>query len=299
MNKFKAWVEATRPRTLPVSIGGVLGGLACALTLGDSNPNQGFRLLPFLICLVFALLAQIVSNFANEYYDYKSGVDRKGREGFRRGVTEGDISPTAMKRAIYILLAFDCAIGATLIIWGGWWLIFVGILIALFALAYSAGPFPLSRIGLGDVAVVIFYGLVPVVFTCYVISGTMDTLEYTAPVGLALGLLGDNVLIVNNYRDIDDDIKAGKLTTVVIFGRKIMGGVYAVNFTMALMIILLFFLLARSPLWIICWAAIEVLYITVFRKMKRSEGAALNGVLKLTAMLMLLTCAAMVTAAAV
>lgn len=291
--KTRAWLEATRPRTLPVSIAGVLGGLACALTYGC------FRLLPFLICLVFALLAQIVSNFANEYYDYKSGIDRKGREGFRRGVTEGDISPSAMKRAIYILLAIDCAIGCTLVIWGGWWLILVGILIALFALAYSAGPFPLSRIGLGDVAVVLFYGVVPVVFTCYVVTGNLDDIRLTIPMGFAIGLLADNVLIVNNYRDVEDDKVARKITTVVIFGRKIMLGVYILNFTMALIVIAVYFLLFRSPLWIIGWGCIEILYIFVSSKIRKSRGAALNPLLKYTAQLMLLACGLMIVAAAV
>ena len=291
-SRLKAWVEATRPRTLPVSVAGVLGGVACALVFGH------FRLLPFLICLVFALLAQVVSNFANEYYDFKSGVDRKGRDGFRRGVTEGDISPRAMKRAVFLLLALDCALGCSLIIWGGWWLIFVGLFIAVFALAYSAGPFPLSRIGLGDLAVVIFYGIVPVVFTCYVVSGSLEGLRMTLPVGLALGLLADNVLIVNNYRDLEDDKAARKLTTVVIFGRRVMLGIYCINFTLGLIVIALFFAASRNFLWIVAWGVIEILYIFVAVKIRASRGSALNPLLKQTARLMLLTCVAMIVAAA-
>ena len=291
-NKVKAWIEATRPRTLPVSIAGVLGGLACALAYGH------FRLLPFIICLVFALLAQIASNFANEYFDYKSGIDKKGREGFRRGVTEGDISPRAMKRATFTLLTIDCLIGCSLIIWGGWWMLLVGAFIAVFALAYSAGPFPLSRIGLGDLAVVIFYGLIPVVFTCYLITGSTENMSFTVPVAFALGLLADNVLIINNYRDVADDRTVGKLTTVVIFGRKIMLGIYTINFTLALVIIAIYFVIFKSYLWVICWAVIEFLYIFVVSKTRKAEGAALNPLLKNTAQLMLLTCVAMVVAAA-
>ena len=98
-----------RLRTLPVSCAGVIAGTACAIAAG------GFELLPALICLLFAIIAQIASNFANEYYDYKGGLDRKGREGFRRGVTEGDISPQAMKRATYLLLAIDSLLGCSLI----------------------------------------------------------------------------------------------------------------------------------------------------------------------------------------
>ena len=96
---MKKWIEAMRLRTLPVSISGVLAGIACAMMGID------FSLVPALLCLLFAILAQIASNFANEYYDFKKGVDRKGREGFRRGVTEGDISPAAMKYATFGTLA--------------------------------------------------------------------------------------------------------------------------------------------------------------------------------------------------
>ena len=131
-------------RTLPVSVAGVV--VAC----GYAAMHGGFQWLPAVLCCLFALLAQVASNFANEYYDYKNGSDKKGRAGFRRGVTEGDIMPGAMKRATFGTLALACAIGCCLIPFGGWQLIPVGIVIALFALAYSAGPYPLSRIGLGD-----------------------------------------------------------------------------------------------------------------------------------------------------
>lgn len=289
---MKAWIEAMRPRTLPVSVAGVLGGLACAL-LGGS-----MRVLPFIICLVFAVLAQIVSNFANEYYDYKNGIDRKGREGFRRGVTEGDISPKAMKRATYLLLGADCLLGCSLIIWGGWWLIFVGLFIAVFALAYSAGPYPLSQKGLGDIAVVIFYGIIPVVFTAYVVSGSLDNLIVTVTIGFALGLLADNVLIINNYRDYDDDSLVGKITTAVMFGRKTIRGVYFFNFTFALVVITVIFLLERPWEWGAAFLAAELLYFSVWRLMGLREGAALNPLLRRTALLMLTVCAVMIIAAA-
>ena len=162
---MKAWIEAMRLRTLPVSCAGVIAGAGCAARTGT------FRILPFIICLVFAILAQIASNFANEYYDFKKGLDKKGREGFRRGVTEGDISPAAMRNVTFVLLAVNSLIGLSLIFWGGWWLIAVGVAVAVFAVAYSAGPFPLSHHGLGDVAVILFFGLVPVSFTFYLVSG--------------------------------------------------------------------------------------------------------------------------------
>lgn len=281
MTKVKAWIEATRPRTLPVSVAGVLAGCACAIM------ERSFRLLPFLICLLFALTAQIVSNFANEYYDYKAGFDRKGRAGFRRGVTEGDISPAAMKRATYSLLFLDCLLGCSLIIWGGWQLIPVGILIALFAVAYSTGPYPLSHHGLGDIAVIIFFGIVPVMYTCYVQTGNWDSLPLTLNVGFATGLLAANVLIVNNYRDADDDRAVGKHTSVVILGRPAMAAVYFFFFTAALAGIYIS-TFGRLPLWTgLFWALFEVLYILTWRRIIRASGSELNPLLKRTAMLML------------
>ena len=193
---MKKWIEAMRLRTLPVSIAGVICGTACALLQGSFNAVVA------LLCVLFAGLAQIASNFGNEYYDYKNGIDRKGREGFRRGVTEGEITPLAMKRATYATLLLAAIIGCTMLFFGPWWLIFVGATVALFALGYSAGPYPLSHHGLGDVAVIIFFGVVPVTFTCYLQTGTFDHLTLSA--SFAVGLLAANVLIVNNYRDMED-----------------------------------------------------------------------------------------------
>lgn len=93
---IRSWIEAMRLRTLPVSVAGVICGCGCALML------DSFKTVPALLCLTFALLAQIASNFANEYFDFKNGIDKKGREGFRRGVTEGEISPESMKLACFL-----------------------------------------------------------------------------------------------------------------------------------------------------------------------------------------------------
>ena len=282
--KVKSWIEAMRLRTLPVSVAGVFGGVACAISAGR------FRLLPALICLIFAILAQIVSNFANEYYDYKNGFDKKGREGFRRGVTEGDLSPESMKKVTYTLLAIDCLLGASLIIWGGWWLLGVGIAIALFAIGYSAGPYPLSHHGLGEVAVIIFFGIVPVMFTSYLTTGNWENSTISFGIGLAIGLLASNVLIVNNYRDLEDDREVGKNTTVVLFGRKAMHNVYLLNASLGLAVTAICGILIRaSYLWMTAWGIIEIFYIFVWFKMGKSEGKALNQILKRTAQLILLT----------
>ena len=143
MKQIKIWIEAIRLRTLPVSVRGVL------IAVGLAKFNGQFRLLPSLMCVVFAVLAQIVSNLANEYFDFKAGTDKKGRVGPRRGVTEGDITPSAMKCAMIGTLVVACLVGLSMLLvvepgegYRNWlMLIGAGILIAIFAFAYSAGPY--------------------------------------------------------------------------------------------------------------------------------------------------------------
>lgn len=278
--RLYAWIGAMRLHTLPVSVAGVLTAGGCASYYGS------FRWLPFVICLLFAIGAQIVSNFANEYFDYKNGLDRKGREGFRRGVTEGDITPTAMRNATYGLLGVVCALGCCLIYWGGWWLITIGIVIALFALGYSTGPYPLSHHGLGEIAVVIFFGIIPVVMTSYVQTQTWGMLPVALPLSIAIGLMGANVLIVNNYRDIEDDAAAGKRTLAVGWGAEAMEKIYLVNGFAALA----FIELATIARISVIWQAGALIYINlhylVWQQMRASEGSELNPILGKTAMLM-------------
>ena len=275
------WIEAMRLRTLPVSVAGVLAGIACAIMGGS------FSLVPALLCLLFAMLAQVASNFGNEYYDYVNGLDRKGREGFRRGVTEGDISPRAMRIATYATLAVAAVVGCSMLFFGGWWLLPVGIAIGLFALAYSAGPYPLSHHGLGDVAVVIFFGVAPVTLTCYLQEGGWYSLPLSLPVSVAVGLLAANVLVVNNYRDVEDDRAVGKRTTVVIFGRKIMERCYLLSGFVAM--------LAMIPVWVrlsalslVVPAAFLFLHVKTWKKIISSRGTALNPLLGATAKNLLL-----------
>jgi 1,4-dihydroxy-2-naphthoate octaprenyltransferase len=273
---IKVWIEAMRLRTLPVSVAGVIAGCACAIHIGSID------VVPALLCLIFAVLAQIAANFGNEYYDFKNGIDRKGRAGFRRSVTEGEISPLAMRTATYLTLAAAVAVGCSMLYYGPWWLLLVGIVIVMFALAYSAGPYPLSHHGLGDLAVVVFFGVVPVTLTCFLQTGSWEGMSEVLPTSVAVGLLAANVLIVNNYRDMDDDAAVGKRTTVVIFGRPAMSMTYLVSGVFAMGIM--------YPVWasLALWAlAVPALYLTLhvatWMKLKRAEGVALNPLLGRTA----------------
>ena len=278
---MRKWIEAMRLRTLPVSLAGVICGCGCALLQGSFNAVTA------LLCVLFATLAQVASNFGNEYYDYRNGIDKRGREGFRRGVTEGEISPRAMKRATYATLSAAAVVGCLMLFYGPWWLVLVGITIMLFALGYSAGPYPLSHHGMGDVAVIIFFGIVPVTFTCYLQTGSFNNLYITLPTSLAVGLLAANVLVVNNYRDMDDDKAVNKRTTVVIFGRKVMCWCYMLAGVAAMA--------AMTTVWIELrlWSLpIVLVYIVLHLKnwqyLKKAQGAALNPLLGKTAMTLLI-----------
>lgn len=267
-----------RLRTLPVSIAGVL------LAIGFARLHHSFAAAPAILCLTFAVLAQIASNFANEYYDFRAGLDKPGREGPRRGVTEGDITPRAMLTATYATLAAACAIGCSLIYFGGWWLLPVGIAIAIGVVAYSTGPYPLSHHGLGEVAVILFFGIIPVNLTYYLQCGS-----WSIPVlagSISAGLMGANVLIINNYRDADADAAVGKHTLAVIFGRRAVRALYFANG-----------IIAAALMWQ-SWQSISIyalsapviymcVHILLWWLMGKRRGHSLTPLLGLTAMTML------------
>ncbi|MDR0798321.1 MAG: 1,4-dihydroxy-2-naphthoate octaprenyltransferase [Dysgonamonadaceae bacterium] len=220
-NSLQAWVLAVRPKTLSASATPVF--VACALAYRSGY----FQWKPALICLVFAVLAQIVSNLANDYFDYKKGSDKDDRLGPPRAVAEGWIAPRTMLTVTLGLLAADCALGLTLIYYGGWFLTGVGLLIAVFVLAYSGGPYPLAYHGWGDVCVLIFFGIVPVGFTYYV-QALQWPLSATI-CGMAVGLTIINILVANNFRDRFTDREADKRTSIVIFGETFGQRFYLIN----------------------------------------------------------------------
>lgn len=271
-----------RLRTLPVSLAGVILAIGFAIAHGE------YEMTPAWLCVVFALLAQIASNFANEYYDFKSGLDKKGRVGPRRGVTEGDITPQAMKIATYATLAAACVVGCLLINWSGWWLIGVGALIAVGVIAYSSGPYPLSRHGLGEVAVLFFFGVIPVNFTYYLM--TQDWNVDVLFGSIAAGLMGANVLLINNYRDYDDDKAVNKQTLAVKLGRKSATQIYAFNGVLAV-IAFMHKPWLEMPRWTLVFPIIYLLIHSILSiKITRKEGRELNPFLGMTAMAMLYYC---------
>jgi len=204
------WILAARPKTLPAAMIPVLVGSGLAVSVG------GFQWLPATICLVFALLIQIGTNFANDYFDWKQGADTPDRIGPTRAVAGGLITPGAMRRATFGTLGLAFLVGLSLVYWGGWWLIVVGLASVLGAVAYTAQPIALGYRGLGDLFVILFFGFVAVAFTTFVQVGFFPAAVW--PTSLAIGLLANNLLVINNYRDRESDAAAGKRTLIVRFG---------------------------------------------------------------------------------
>lgn len=212
MTSLKVWLEATRPKTLPAAIAPVLLGTALAYAHGSAH------LLPAAVCLGFALLIQIGTNFANDYLDGIRGTDTAARLGPQRAVAAGLISPKTMRNATIVTLAVGFCLGLVLIPFGGWWLLGVGVASVTCAWLYTGGPYPLAYNGLGDVFVVLFFGVIAVGCTYYVQTLTLGATVLL--LGLGCGLLVNNILVVNNYRDIEEDRLARKRTLVVVFGRR-------------------------------------------------------------------------------
>lgn len=213
-NSLRAWLLAARPKTLTAALTPVLVGTALALADGC------FRAWPVLLCLLFACGMQVAANFINDLYDYRKGTDREDRLGPERACAQGWITPKAMLRGICVTTLLSCAVGCGLLytgrnelLWGGWELVMLGGACVLFAILYTT---LLSYYGWGDLLVVLCFGLIPVGGVYYVQAYTLTTDALVA--GLACGLAGDALLVINNYRDREQDRLSGKLTLVVRLG---------------------------------------------------------------------------------
>ncbi|MEO5958695.1 MAG: 1,4-dihydroxy-2-naphthoate polyprenyltransferase [Opitutaceae bacterium] len=210
-SRAQIWLAATRPRTLPAAVAPVIVGSALAWHDGAFDGGAA------ALCAGFALLVQIGTNFANDYYDFVKGADTAARVGPRRAVAAGLIAPATMKRAMAAMFASAFLLGLSLVAWGGPWLLAIGVASIVCGYAYTGGPWPLGYHGLGDVFVFVFFGLVAVGATYFVQAGRVTWDAVLA--GTAIGALAANILVVNNYRDFETDAAAGKRTLVVRFGR--------------------------------------------------------------------------------
>ena len=209
--RARIWAEATRPRTLPAAVAPVLVGTALAAREGSARAGAATA------CLGFALLVQVGTNFANDYYDFLKGADTAERVGPRRAVAAGLIAPATMRRAMIAVFAAAFLTGLTLLGYGGWPLLVIGVASIACGVAYTGGPYPLAYHGWGDVFVFVFFGLVAVGATAFVQTGRLTAAAWVA--GAGIGALATNILVANNYRDVETDAKAGKRTLLVRWGR--------------------------------------------------------------------------------
>ena len=209
-NSIKAWILAARPKTLAAAATPVL--LGCALAYTDG----AFQWIPAVLCFLFAFSMQIDANFINDYYDFLKGSDREDRLGPERACAQGWITLSAMKKGMIIITLLSCVWGLLLLKYCGLEMIPVGMLCVLFAFLYTAGPYPLAYHGWGDVLVIVFFGFVPVGCTYYTMAH-----DWTWNVTIACaacGLVSDLLLMLNNYRDREQDKISGKRTLVVRYG---------------------------------------------------------------------------------
>lgn len=283
-NSVKAWLLATRPKTLSAAAVPVMIGTAYAWR----NTSEQFNWIPAILCLLFAWIMQIDSNLVNDYFDFKKGNDDETRLGPKRACSEGWITSDAMVWGILITTLLGCMTGIPLILYGGLEMVMVGIACVVFCFLYTT---LFSYHGLGDILVLLFFGIIPVCCTYYVcmpLHQQIPTGEVIAS-SIACGLAIDALLIVNNYRDIDNDRSNGKITLAVRLGASKTRRLYeSIGYTAAgIMIILVFFDLYQTDKLIPTYA-IYLIYIILHRQsyqeMKRiNKGAKLNQVLGLTA----------------
>jgi 1,4-dihydroxy-2-naphthoate polyprenyltransferase len=207
----RIWLLAIRPKTLPAAAAPVLIGAGLAAF------RDHFALLPAVAALLGALLIQIATNLANDYYDFKRGADTAERVGPVRVTQAGLVEPEAVKRAMMLTLATALVVGFYLAGVGGWPIVVIGVASLACAVGYTAGPYPLAYHGLGDFFVFVFFGLVAVSGTYYV-----QSLEFTVEsliAGAGVGALSTAILVVNNLRDMETDGRAGKRTLAVRIGK--------------------------------------------------------------------------------
>ena len=275
-NSPKAWILAARPKTLSAALIPVV--LASALAASQGK----FSLAPAVLCVLFATFMQIAANFINDLFDFLKKTDRDDRLGPERACQQGWITPRAMRWGIAATLAVACACGLCLLPYGGWMLVGIGAACVVFAFLYTT---LLSYCGFGDVLVWVFFGFVPVAGTYYVEAGSFCREVWL--LSAACGLLIDTLLVLNNYRDREQDRLSGKRTLVVALGERFGSLFYLLQGVAAY--VLVAFMSFEGNLWL---AILPMLYLLphylTWRKMTQiREGRALNRILGFTSRNML------------
>jgi 1,4-dihydroxy-2-naphthoate polyprenyltransferase len=277
---FGRWVMATRPATLTAAATPVLVGTACAHAVG------GFRAGPALAALAGAFLLQIGANLANDLFDFEKGADTIERLGPTRVVQSGLLSPSSVRTGMAITFGLALLVGVYLVWVAGPVILLIGLLSIAAAVAYTGGPYPLAYNGLGDIAVLIFFGFVAVGGTAFVQAGHVPALAWIA--AIPVGALTTAILVVNNVRDIETDARAGKRTLAVRLGRRRTVAEYAVLLAAAYAVPVALALAGRLSAWVLLPLTTAPLASRLYRRVRDERGRALNPALGGTARLLFL-----------
>ena len=272
LKSIKKWLFAIRPYSFFVSMSTVIMSAAIAFSEGH------VKWLPATLCLIFAVLAQTTSNLVNDYADFQTGCDNENSLSKDRKLVSGEITQKEMRIAIFISAVLCLLVGLPLIYWGGWILLPFGLLIIAAAFCYSMGPIPLSYNALGDIAVILFFGIIPVSFTYFILTKEINWEIIAA--GFAMGLVVDELLIVNNIRDEEEDKLFNKNTTVGIFGSKFMKAVFLLNPLIACGLGFYFMKdICNYKVWAIAIIPLVIYSLILFRNLNRYKGKQLNELL--------------------
>ena len=278
MTTAAQWIAGARPRTLPAAIAPVAVGTGLAVNA------RSFRFTEAVLALIVALALQVGVNYANDYSDGIRGTDN-ARIGPVRLVGQGLASPTSVKRAAYLAFLIAALSGLGLVFLNGqWWLVLVGAAAIGAAWLYTGGPRPYGYLGLGELFVLVFFGLVPVVGTMYVQTLTITTASILA--GISVGLLACGVLLTNNIRDIPTDTHSGKRTLAVRLGDRPARVLYAVTIIAAFALVIPV-ALSTGPWTYLAFAAMPLSITPVRIVVAGTTGPGLIPALKATGNLVL------------
>lgn len=276
-SRWQAWLLAARPKTLPAAIVPPVVGSALAIADGVFAPPAA------LAALCVALLLQIAANLANDVFDFRRGADTAQRLGPTRVSQGGLIAPERVLAATVLVAAAAAVVGLYLVRRGGWPILALGLLALAATFAYTAGPLPLGYHGLGEVAVLFFFGIVAVAGTYYVQARALTGAALAA--SLPVGCLVTAILVVNNLRDLETDRLAGKRTLAVRLGRRATQAEYLTLLAIAYLLLPPLWLAgALSAWWWLPWLSLP-LALGLARGVYRETGAALNAILAGTARL--------------
>ena len=277
-NSMKAWMLAARPKTLTGAAVPVMIGVVLAFVDSKLYTYNVFSITAAILCLLFAFTMQIDANFINDFFDCINGNDDETRLGPRRACAQGWISIDAMKKGIALTTVAACIIGLPLVIFGGFGMILVGLICVIFCFLYTTH---LSYMGLGDLLVIVFFGMIPVCISYYVQLHTVTLECFVA--SIASGIVIDTLLIVNNFRDCENDKKAGKNTLVVRLGLRLSGYLYMSIGLIACIIGLTYWRYGQIWAFILPFIYLFLHLLTYNKMMKFKRGKALNIILGQTA----------------